>query len=233
MKKILFVFLFSLLGGLAFANMTEFSQVVQHKSEQAAYKHFVARQMQQEARQGNTKKLKEWFKQTDKSVWLQTDQYGNNLFHLCRNEETFYVLWNFLVSVRDEMLVQPNNAGEIPWVKLIMYGKEKIFLKYFPKSNLYIRLQEATKEMNDQGLTSAVAKIKREELIKECSVGGKTMWQRADALCKGLASGMAKGFASYSYSAKDAYVGSKGSFPKNDMELVREMIESVAPFLVR
>ena len=233
MKKIVFIFLFAFLSVYSFANINDFSQIVEQKNEQAAYHHFVAKQLQQETRNGNVAKLKSWLKQSDKSVWVQRDPYGNNLFHLCRNEETFYVLWTFLVSVRDEMLRQQNKAGEIPWVTYIMYGKEDIFLKYFPKSSLYIRLQEATQSMNDKGINSAVAKIKRDELIKECSVGGQTMWQRANLMVQAQASGMSKGFVSYGYSSKIS-AGDR-NFPvlKRKMEMIREMIEQTAPFLKR
>lgn len=167
------------------------------------------------ARNGNLRNVEALLASSPETVKV-TDTYGNNVFHAAGNEEVFGLLWTRVgESVREELLRQRNRAGETPWMAHIAYGHEKLFLKYFPQSVLYRRLEQTSASLKGSGLDYSVAQIKRDELIKECSLGTQTLWVRADLFYKGS---MAD--AQYAAYAKP-------------MAAVRKMIGSVAPFLVR
>lgn len=167
------------------------------------------------ARNGNLRNVEALLASSPETIKV-TDAYGNNVFHAARNEEVFGLLWTRVgESVREELLGQRNRAGETPWMAHIAYGHEKLFLKYFPQSALYRRLEQTSASLKGSGLDYSVAQIKRDELIKECSLGTQTLWVRADLFYKGS---MAD--AQYAAYAKP-------------MAAVRKMIGSVAPFLVR
>ncbi|MBQ7908623.1 MAG: hypothetical protein IJ311_03910 [Elusimicrobiaceae bacterium] len=235
MKRIfvftLVLFLISL-GAQAKDNLFLFS--VDRSNQQAVYEHSVFEQLQEAVKQKDSERLKTLLKKSDSRIWTKKDRHGNNLFHLCSDVKTFSMLHMYLASVREEMLSEKNKAGETPWMSYIVYGKEDIFLTYFPKSTLYTRLQQISFELeNAVGLNYQNALTQKDAILKECSsAGGQTLWQRADLMCKGLSCG-AKGHASYTYSANTAPGMNKPSSTKNKMEQVRDLIEEVAPFLVR
>lgn len=229
MKKIivLFLFLFSAAGGYA-TQAVDFSDVLEKTNAQMFA---AAENLQKAVKNNDVAAVKKILKETDRYVWTLTDKYGNNLFHLCEDPQVFSVLHLYLASVREELLAQRNHIGETPWLKYIMYGKEDLFLTYFPKSSLYARLEQTTQDLKLQGIAGQVARDKRNSLIEECSVAGQTMWQRADIMCKGLK--QAKGYAHYSRTPYNAPGMNNAASVKNRMEEVRDMIAEVAPFLVR
>ncbi len=146
------------------------------------------------------------------SVLKQQDKHGNNVFHLASTWQTFEFLNVMAHNQRDELLAQKNNAGETPWMSLLTYNRASIFVKEFPNSALRQKMRAVTKELNSSGVNLMVAEIKRNALVQECSAGGQTMWQRADALWRSAPEGSREKAAMYS---------------------VRNMIGRAAPFLIR
>lgn len=146
------------------------------------------------------------------AIMEERDAHGNNALHVASNPNAFYTLYSSLGGLKEKLLSQKNNAGETPWMSLISYERAVIFIKYFPASQLRQDMKEVNRELKSSGLNRMVGEIKRDALLKECSAGGQTMWQRADALWR-----MAK----------------PGSREKENMRIVRSMIEKAAPFLVR
>lgn len=232
--------LFIILLGIFLINVcvqaqdNRFSYSVDKTNRQAAYEHTLFTQLQRSVKNKDVPAIRKLLKNSDSRVWTKKDSHGNNLFHLCPDEKTFSVLHMYLASVREEMLAEKNKAGETPWMSYIMYGKEGIFLTYFPQSTLYARLQQVTFDLqNSSGLHYKNALTQRDAIVKECSsAGGQTLWQRADLMCKGLRAG-AKGFGSYSYTT--ANVAGLNNVPsvKNKMAQVRDLIKNAAPFLVK
>lgn len=229
MKKIivLFLFLFVAAGGYAKQSL-ELSNVLEKTNAQMFA---TAEKLQKAVKTSDVAAVKKLLAETDRYVWTLTDKYGNNLFHLCEDPQVFEILHFHLAAESEKLLAQRNHIGETPWVKYIMYGKEDLFLMYFPQSTLYARLAQATRDLKLQGLAGQVAREKRNSLIQECSVAGQTMWQRADIMCKGLK--QAKGYARYTRTPYNAPGMNNAASTKNRMEEVRDMIAQVAPFLVR
>lgn len=142
---------------------------------------------------------------------LQVDAHGNNALHVAPNERVFYFLYTMAHGKREELLSQKNKAGETPWMALVSYDRAYIFIKSFPSSGLRREMKEITKGLKSSGLNLMVAEIKRDALLKKCSVGGQNIWQRADALWR---------------------MAPAGSREKEDLFIVRNMIGNVAPFLI-
>ncbi len=233
MKKIVFIMLGVFLLSLnAQAEDTHFLLSVNKSNQQAAYAHSVFVQLQEAVKKSDTETLKKLLKSSDSRIWRKKDEHGNNLFHLCSDVKTFDVLHMYLASVREDLLAGKNKAGETPWMNYIMYGKEDIFLTFFPQSTLCSRLKGISFDLaNATGLHYKNALTQRDAIVKECSTaGGQTLWQRADLMCKGLTYG-AKGQGSYTYSAKNAPGLNNSAAVKNKMTQVRDLIEEVAPFL--
>lgn len=234
MKKILTILLGVFLMSVCAQAQEERFLFVDQSAAQAAHEHSLFVQLQQAVKNKDTDSLKKLLKNTNSRVWTQKDKHGNNLFHLCGDVQTFAVLHMYLASVREEMLSAKNKTGEIPWMSYIMYGKEDIFLTYFPQSTLYARLKQITSELEkSNGLNYRNALTKRDALIKESSSAGEqTLWKRADLMCKGLKAG-AKGYHRYAYPADNALGMNNAAPVQNKMEQVRKLIEDVAPFLVK
>lgn len=234
MKQIfilLFVVFFLTPG--AFAEDVRFRSPVEKTNKQAAYEHAVFDQLQQAVKKKDVALLKNLLKSSNARIWTKKDTHGNNLFHLCGDVKTFSVLYMYLATVREEMLKEKNKVGEIPWMSYIMYGKEDIFLTYFPKSTLYADLQKVSFDLaHSGGLHYANALTQRDEITAQTScAGGQTLWQRANLMCKGLKAG-AKGYHQYNYPTGHA-LGMNNAAPiKNKMEQVRDLIAQTAPFLM-
>ena len=145
-------------------------------------------------------------------IMRDTDSHGNNALHVAKTDEVFSLLNNSAHALQKELLSQKNNAGETPWMALISYDRGRIFVKHFPGSALAREMRKVKKDLNSTGLNRMVAEIKRDALIKECSAGGQTMWQRADALWR---------------------MAPEGSRDKEVLYTIRHMIGAAAPFLVR
>ena len=174
-------------------------------------------------RAGNLDDVKRFFNQKttqrlfDSQGWpyypvlLQRDSHGNNVLHMAPNKEMFYFLSGIAYKLREPLQSQKNNAGETPWMAMISYEKARMFITYFPFSDLKHRMEETKKELKSSGVNLMVAEIKRDALVKECSAGGQTMWQRADALWR---------------------MAPERSREKMEMKAVRDMLAHSAPFLV-
>lgn len=141
-----------------------------------------------------------------------TDAYGNNVFHAAANEEVFEAVWAYAgPQERERLLRQRNLSGETPLMTFISYGRAGLFKRYFPRTDLYKRLKETAAGLENAGLDGKVSQIKRDELVKECSFAGQTMWQRADFF--------------YRQATKDT--------DRAEMQKLRDEIGAIAPFLIR
>ena len=176
------------------------------------------------SREGDIKGLRQLFAQENSSgrfsysqgfyylVMKERDRHGNNALHVANSEKTFDFLLEMAYHAKDELLSQQNKAGETPWMSLISYDRAAIFIRHFPSSALRQELKNISKELESNGVNLMVAAIKRDALVKECSAGGQTMWQRADALWR---------------------MAPQGSVDKANMYFIRTMIGKAAPFLIR
>lgn len=234
MKKILVTVLGIFLGTLCLqAEDSSFSLFVEKRTHQAANEYDAYIQLKQAIKNKKADEVQRLLKDPKNiGLWNKKDNHGNNLFHLCSDVKTFEVLYKSLGSKSESLLAAKNKAGETPWMTYIMYGKEDIFLTYFPKSSLYARLQQISFDLkHSTGLSYNNAITNRDAVIKETSCrGGQTLWQRADLMCRSLRAG-AKGYAQYERTPANA-PGMNAAEPiKNKMEQIRDMIEEVAPYL--
>ena len=189
---------------------------VYQEAEQQVNIQEMGRELLAAAQKGKMKQFRELLSQANKRALLVTDDYGRNILHVARNKHIFDLAWAVLDPVsRESLLAQRNKAGETPLMAHIVFGHEQIFLSYFPQTQLYQRLQKTTAGLNSVGLARQSAEIERAELIRECSVGGVNMWQRAAALATG------------------AHGDSSAASSRALMPQVRDMIGAVAPFLVK
>lgn len=215
MKKLFLLICVVAIGADAFAYRTQ-EQVLHKRVENAVVKKTV-QDLLSAAKQADMRSLRiRWAQLGKEEALAQTDRYGNNILHIAKNTEVFNFVWQRLTEEeREIVLSQRNNAGETPLIAQIIYGHEPIFLQYFPQTRLYKQLQETSNSLANEGLNREVAKIKGEELIKTCSVGGITMWQRAHGLAQG------------------AQADGRYGVYREAMQQVEKMIADVAPFLVK
>lgn len=216
MKKILFLLLGLSVAAGAFASPAE-DRLGEYLQTQ---RQFIYRQeLFNTVRGGHVKALRRILAETDLQVIAAAqDASGNNVLHAAPTKEVFALLWEEMgrqdESLRHSLLAQRNKAGETPLMSHIMYGHEEIFLTYFPQTDLYRRLLKTRDDLRRGGMIAErVAGPMRDELIKECSAGGQTMWQRAYALYQGTSA--------------DSY----GRMFHHSMRQVLLMIEDTAPFL--
>ncbi len=218
MKKLLLltgILLFST-ASFAYPNEQETVNHVYRAAEHQATVQQMGLKLLKAAQNGQMRKFRTLLAQADKASLLVTDDYGRNILHVARNKQIFGFVWSMLrPAERKVLLLQRNNTGETPLMAHIVYGHEDIFLTYFPQTELYQRLQKTTAGLSGTGLARQTAEIEKAELIKECSIGGMTMWQRANALTVG------------------AYGDSYAAASRDSMKRVRDMIGAVAPFLIK
>ena len=173
------------------------------------------------SREGNLKELRILLAQafhlnrnTDQisALLQQRDKHGNNALHVAASAEVFDFLAKAAGNMKEERLSQKNQAGETPWMAWLTYDKAALFMKRFPSSSLRQKLESVREELKTTGANLMVAEIKKNALLQECSAGGQTMWQRADALWR---------------------MAPAGSKEKQIFFVLRNMIGQAAPFLVR
>lgn len=164
---------------------------------------------------GNVAALRSALPYIAKEALLQRDGHGNNVLHLAKKKEMFTFLWNLLgPEKREYLLAQRNNIGEVPLMSQIMYGQEEIFLQYFPKTRLYEQFKMITADLNKNGLARQIAETKRDELMRQTSVGSHTLWSRAHVFYQGAVA--------------DTHL----RMHRASMLKIQRQIEQVAPFLV-
>ncbi|MBR3631823.1 MAG: hypothetical protein IKN49_01995 [Elusimicrobiaceae bacterium] len=212
MKKFLAIFVLLFLVSASFAHMSE---------EQSARVNAAARMASKGqtflalARQGKVAEFRKELVNAPYYSLQEVDTHGNNILHLASSKEMFSFLWNLLDEhTRETLLSQRNKAGETPMTAHVMYNHEDIFLQYFPQTDLYQQLKRTTMALQGAGLNRHVAEIKKEELIKQCSMGNQTMWQLAHALYQ------------------DTYTQHYLAKHRESMRAVQNMIADAAPFLV-
>lgn len=212
MKKILAIIVLLFMAFGAFAQMTHEQSARINAAARVAGK---GQELLALARQGKMAEFRQALVNAPHGSLQAIDAHGNNILHLTSSKELFAFVWNLLdESNREALLSQRNKAGETPLMTHVMYGHEDIFLQYFPQTALYRKLKRTTAGLQDTGLNRHVAEIKKAELIKQCSMGQKTMWQRAQDFYQ------------------DTYTTPSFAPYRGSMRAVRQMIAEVAPFLV-
>lgn len=215
MKKLLLLISVLVITTGVFAHPTR--EQILHRNVESAVVKYTVLDLLSAAKRGDMRSVRiRWAQLGKEEAIAQRDKYGNNILHLAKNTEVFHFVWQRLTDdEREALLTQRNKSGETPFMAQIIYGHEPVFLEFFPQSRLYKQLQNTTSSLAQEGLAKQVGEMKREELIKECSLGGVTMWQRAHGLTQA------------------AQADSRYSVYHSAMQQVEDMLAQVAPFLVK
>ncbi|WP_428073341.1 hypothetical protein [Candidatus Avelusimicrobium aviculae] len=106
---------------------------------------------------------------------LHTGKDGNNVLHVARDMKTFKAL---LRSLRhfypqdfearfQQLLEQKNDLRETPLRAQLNYGKADIFVKYFPKTRLFARMQRIQAKLSRGGLLAEVAQDEKQDILEK------------------------------------------------------------------
>ena len=105
---------------------------------------------------------------------IRTGKDGNNVLHVARDLKTFNAL---LGSIRhfypqdcqrivQFLLEQKNDLKETPLRAQLNYGKADIFIKYFPSTRLYARMNRVQSKLSQGGLVAAVAEDEKKAVLE-------------------------------------------------------------------
>lgn len=106
---------------------------------------------------------------------LRTGKDGNNVLHVARDMKTFNALLRSLrhfypqdFNARmQQLLEQKNDLKETPLRAQLNYGKADIFVKYFPKTRLFTRMQRVQAKLSQGGLVAEVAQDEKQFILEK------------------------------------------------------------------